>query len=256
MATNKTEGMSKFLLLTKHLMEKIGKAAKIYLIVAGIGFNVFVFWMGVKFPIYFDRLLIKSERPISAKAIICIAGGISDNNLPTDAGWHRIYTATQLYFDGYAPTIIFTGGGTEKITEAEVYAEAAQWFGCPEEAMIFDPNPNSTAEHPLNILKNEHLNIDQNSALNIVTSALHSRRTAMCFKKNGFTNFRMITYYSSKKPDPKIVRSLKTSRFKAFRPSKKKYDDIFMRLRRRTSYFFTALRELAAILWYKVKGYV
>ena len=256
MATNKTEGMSKFLLLTKHLMEKIGKVVKIYLIVAGIGFNVFVFWMGVKLPIYFDRLLIKSERPISAEAIICIAGGISGNNLPTDAGWHRIYTATQLYFDGYAPTIIFAGGGTEKITEAEVYAEVAQWFGCPKEAIIYNPHESRTADHPLHILKNEDLDININSPLNIVTSPLHSKRTALCFKKKGFNNFRMVTGYSSKKPDPTIVRRLKTSQFETFRPSKKLYDDIFMRLRRRTSYFFTALRELAAILWYKVKGYV
>jgi uncharacterized SAM-binding protein YcdF (DUF218 family) len=200
--------------------------------------------------------LIKSEKPTHGEAIVCIAGGIAGNNLPTEQGWQRIYTAVQLHFDGYAPKIIFTGGGTEKITEAEVYAEVAEWFGCPEEAIIFDPNPSRTAEHPLNILKNEHLHIDKNSALNIVTSALHSRRTAMCFKKNGFTNFRMITYYSSKKPDPTIVRSLRTSRFEKFRPSKKKYDDVFTRLRRGTGHFFDALREVAAIVWYKLKGYV
>lgn len=256
MTTNKARESSKLQLITKYVMRRIRKFIKIYLLVTGIAFNVFIFWMVAKLPIYFDQFLIKSEKPIPGEAIVCIAGGIAGNNLPLDQGWQRIYTAVQLYFDGYAPKIIFTGGGSAKITEAEVYAEAAQWLGCPEEAMIFDPNPHSTAEHPLNILKNEHLNIDKNSALNIVTSALHSRRTAMCFKKNGFTNFRMITNYSSKKPDSTIVRSLKTSQFDTFRPSKKIYDDIFMRLRRRTSYFFNALREVAAIVWYKLKGYV
>lgn len=240
----------------RKIMMQFKKIAKAYLIITGIIFNVFVVWMVAKLPLCFDQFLIKSEKPISGEAIVCIAGGIAGNNLPLEQGWQRIYTAVQLYFDGYAPKIIFTGGGNAKITEAEVYAEVAQWLGCPKEAIVFDPNPHSTAEHPSNILKNEYLNIDKNSALSIVTSALHSRRTAMCFKKNGFTNFRMITNYSSKKLDPKIVRSLRTSRFDTFRPSKKKYDDIFMRLRRRTSYFFNALREVAAIVWYKVKGYV
>lgn len=256
MRTNNVNRYFKFILISKHVLGRIGKVVKIYLIVAGIVFNIFIFWMVLRLPIFFDRFLIESEKPIPGEAIVCIAGGLAGNNLPSEAGWHRIYTAVQLYFDGYAPKIIFTGGGTAKTTEAEVYAEAAQWLGCPEEAMIFDPNPSSTAEHPLNILKNEHLDIDKNTTLNIVTSALHSRRTAMCFKKNGFTNFRIVTHHSSKKPDPTIVRSLKTSRFETFRPSKKRYDDIFMRLRRRTSYFFRALRELAAIGWYKVKGYV
>ncbi len=240
----------------RKIMMQFKKIAKAYLIITGIIFNVFVVWMVAKLPLCFDQFLIKSEKPISGEAIVCIAGGMTGNNLPTEQGWQRIYTAVQLYFDGYAPKIIFTGGGTAKTTEAEVYAEVAQWFGCPEEAIVFDPTPHGTSEHPINILKNEHLDIDKNSALDIVTSALHSRRTAMCFKKNGFTNFRMITYYSSKKPDPTIVRSLRASRFDTFRPSKKKYDDIFMRLRRRTSYFFDALREVAAIVLYKVKGYV
>ena len=256
MAANKTGRMFRFQLITPHVMSRIRKVIKIYLIVGGIVFNIFIFWMVLRLPIYFDRFLIKSERPIIGEAIVCITGGFSGNNLPSEAGWKRIYTAVQLYFDNYAPKIIFTGGGTAKTTEAEVYAEAAQWLGCPEEAMIFDPHPSSTAEHPLNILKNEYLDIDKNSALNIVTSALHSGRTALCFKKNGFTNFRMVTHYSSKKLDPTIVRSLKTSQFEAFRPSRKKYDDIFLRLRRRTSYLFEALREAAAIIWYKVKGYV
>ncbi len=206
-------------------------------------------------PIFFDRSLIKSEKPILAEAIICIAGGTTSNNLPTVQGWNRIYTAVQLYFDNYASKVIFTGAGGVKITEAEIYAEAALWLGCPEEAIVFCPKANSTAEHPLNILKIKNLNINRHSALNIVTSDLHSRRTEMCFKKRGFTTFQMITYYSSKKTDPAIVRNLKASRFKSFRPSNKKYNDIFMRLKKRTSYFFAALREVAAIGWYKIKGY-
>lgn len=83
-----------------------------------------------------------------------------------------LLAAVQLHFDGYAPKIIFTGKRTANITKADVYTAAAQWLGCLEEVMVFDPNPSRTAEHPLNILKNERLNIEQDSALNIVISAL------------------------------------------------------------------------------------
>lgn len=257
-------------------MKVFKKVIKVYLLVAGIAFNVFILWIIIDLPFYFDKLLIKSEKPIPGEAIVCLAGGITGNNIPIERGWQRIYTAVQLYFDGYAPKIIFSGGGIGTISEAEVYAEAAQWLGCPEEAIAFDPKPTSTAEHPLNILKNEKLSINTSSPLNIVTSSLHSTRVSMCFKKRGFTNFRLITSYSSKKlypaidvskkyssiidsskkPLPVINRSLKKSRFKNFHASNKKYNDIFIRLKSKTSYFFEALREAAAIVWYKIKGYV
>ena len=237
-------------------MNKIKKITKVYFIITGIVFNIFITWMILDLPIFFDRSLIKSEKPILAEAIICIAGGTTSNNLPTVQGWNRIYTAVQLYFDNYASKVIFTGAGGVKITEAEIYAEAALWLGCPEEAIVFCPKANSTAEHPFNILKIEKLDIDKHSALNIVTSPLHSRRVWMIFKNKEFNRFRIVTNYSSKKNNPAIVRSLKISQFEDFRPSNKKYNDIFMRFKKHTSYFFEALREIAAIGWYKVKGYI
>ena len=237
-------------------MKRLFKILKPYLIVSGILCNLFFFWMISNLPFFFDRLLIQSDEPIEGEAIVCIGGGLTGNNLPLDAGWQRIYTSVQLYFDGYAPKIVFTGGGTAKITEAEVYAEAAQWLGCPKEVMYFDPEPSSTAEHPLNILVAKRFNINHQTPINIVTSPLHSKRTALCFKKNGFTNFNVITHHTSIRKDPNIVRNLKTSRFESYRASDKKYNDIFMKLRNRTNYFFQAMREMAAIVVYKIKGFV
>ena len=101
----------------------------------------------------------------------------------------------------------------------------------------------------------KHFNINRSTPINIVTSALHSKRTAMCFKKNGFTNFHVIIHHTSGRKDPDIARNLMTSRFEGFRPSDKKYNDIFMKLRNRTNYFFNALREMAAIFLYKIKGF-
>jgi hypothetical protein len=50
--------------------------------------------------------------------MVCVTGGLSNDFLPTEDGWRRIYTSIQLYLDGYAPKIIFSGGGSEKVTVA------------------------------------------------------------------------------------------------------------------------------------------
>jgi len=64
------------------------------------------------------------------------------------------------------------------------------------------------------------------------------------------------SYRSMKTTDPGKVRELRVSEFSSYRPTAKAYDDIFMRLRWRSSYFFAALRELVAIIGYKIKGYI
>jgi len=237
-------------------MGRIKKTLKIYFIVTGLGFNLFFVWMAADLPIFFDRFLQVREPPVRGHAIVCIAGGISRHNLPTAEGWDRIYTSVQLYFDGYAPIVIFTGGGVGDITEAEVYAEAAQWLGCPESAIVLCPKSDSTHQHPENVLRVEGNHMDLTAPLNIVTSSLHSKRTWMCFKRAGFENIRMVTRYTSRLGDESIVRELRTSQFEGYLPSDKKYNDIFMKVNRNISYFFKASRELAAIFYYKLKGYV
>ncbi len=228
----------------------------IYLTVCGLVLHAALFWFIAYQPLYFDRLLIVDDKPIESPYIVCVAGGLSGNNLPTAEGMQRIYTAVQLYFDGFAPKIIFTGGGTERVSEAEVYSEVAAWFGAPKNDMILDPYPSGTAEHPYNVLSLQTIDIDKTTALNIVTSRLHSKRVALCFRKAGFENFRMVTRHISRLEDPELVRSLKRSGFEDFTPSGKSYGDPLNRLRWRLDYFFTALREVAALVWYWWRGYI
>ena len=246
-------------------MIKIKRVLRNYLIFNGFLLTLFIFWSIAGWPFFFDRLLIQSQLPAEAEYIVCIGGGLTTALLPTDDGWPRIYTAVQLYLDGYGRKILFTGGGAEKISEAEVYAEAAHWFGLPEEDVVFDPGPNQTSEHPLDIQKIAGLNISRATPLNIVTSALHSKRTALCFKKNGYTNFRLVTGYTATgkrvtagktEEVTKYLRAARTSKLENYTAKEKAYNDVFMRLRRRTSHFFSALREISAIVVYKVKGYI
>ncbi len=270
------------------MVRKIRKVLKIYLIVVGILAHLGLLWMGLKGPLIFDRWLRVSQPPQKADAIVCLCGGIVGNNLPTQRGMQRIYTAVQLYADGWAPKVIFTGRGGGSLSEAEVYAEAACWLGLPEKAVVVEPFSESTAEHAENVLKLKEISIRKDTPLLIVTSAVHSRRASMCFRKDGFTRFRMVTGYRARFEDVKdkvsavdtvgaedrvhavsaepdktgrekrveMNRNLRESQVKEYKPSQKKYDDFFFRMYQKSSSFWMALREYAAIAWYWVKGEV
>ncbi|MEI6613686.1 MAG: YdcF family protein [Chrysiogenales bacterium] len=236
---------------------RVKRILAVYFIVIGIVASVFVIWMAAGWPIGFDRWLFESQAPRKADYIVCLAGGMGGANIPTEAGWERIYTAAQLWLDGYAPKIVFTGGGQGNISEAEVYAGFARWFGCPEAALFFEPGATVTAEHPMKLLEQGALGIRKGTPLIIVTSLLHSRRVAMVFRKAGFTDFRVVTGWSARTSrDPVKVRTLMTSKFVDFRPSVKDYSDVLNQLKRQTAYFFNALREVVAIVVYKFKGKV
>lgn len=225
---------------------------------AAVGLLAIVSWVWIAggFPLWFDRLLLESEAPTHARAIVCITGGLGPNNLPTPEGWERVYSAVQLLVDGYAPVLIVSGGGTGNLSEAEVYAEAARWLGCPAEAIVLDPHPGGTAEHPASIQRLPGLELRVTSALDIVTSPLHSKRVAMCFRKAGFRNFRMVTSWVARRTDPEHVREQRTSQIASFRSSGKSYGDVLNRTKWRTAYAFTALHEAAALAWYWWRGKV
>jgi uncharacterized SAM-binding protein YcdF (DUF218 family) len=237
-------------------MKKIKRILKFYLIVVGVLAHLGLIWMGLKLPFVFDRWLHVSHRPEEAEAIVCLAGGLAGDNLPTQRGLQRIYTAVQLYADGWASHVIFTGGGPGTLSEGEVYAEIAGWLGLPAEAAVVDPLSGSTAEHPKNILKLKEMGIGRDSPILVVTSPVHSRRAWLCFRKAGFSHIRMVTGYRARVKDAGVDRSLKESRFEDYTPSGKTYDDFLFRLRRRSNDFWEAVREYSAIGWYWVKGEV
>lgn len=239
------------------------KLIRILLFSGGTLFFLIVFWFWANLPLGFDRFCIRAQAPVAAEYVVCIAGGITSGELPTEDGWQRIYTAVQLYLDGWGKKIIFTGGGSSRMSEAEVYAEAAGWLGMAPDDAILDSGPNQTSEHPKNILNLPTLGIGRETTLNVVTTPLHSKRTALCFAKAGLKNVRIVVAYRATgklpaaRPDSvAFIRSERKSKVADFKPSDKVYNDIFMRMKVRSVYFFTALRELAALAAYKLKGYI
>ena len=235
-------------------MRKFWRICRWYLIVVGLLAHFLVLWLGFGGPVFLDRWLVVHDKPVEAEAIVCLTGGVGANNFPTERGLQRIYTAVQLYLDGYAPWVIFSGGGSGVVSQGEIYAEVAGWLGLPQEAVVIEPYSRSTADHPRNILKLKEPALEKDSALLIVTTPLHSRRVALCFRKAGFSYFWIVTHYSARGKGIKANRLLKKSKLKEYIPSNKRYGDFLFRLRVRTNYLLDALREVVAVGWYKLKG--
>jgi uncharacterized SAM-binding protein YcdF (DUF218 family) len=212
-------------------------------------------WLMLGGPVLVDRLLVEDDAPAPAAAIVCVTGGLTWHNLPVDDGWRRIYTAVQLHVDKFAPVVVFSGGGTGTVSEAEVYAEVAGWFGLPESGIAFDPTPGGTNEHPRNLLRLAAPRLTTSSPLLIVTSPLHARRVALCFRKAGYSNFRMVTSYTATR-DGAPGREGKRSLFENFQASGKRYDDPINRLKWGLDTLLTTIRECAAIGVYKARGWI
>lgn len=220
-----------------------------------------VAWLAAGCPVMVDRLLVMNEAPVKAGAIVCIGGGFGGHNLPTDDGWMRVYTAVQLHYDQFAPVVVFSGGGAQKVSEAEVYSETAQWLGLPASAVVLDPVPGGTNEHPRNLLNIAALGLTKDTPLLVVTSPLHSTRVSMCFRKAGFTNVRMVTSYVAKgpdarHPDTRIIRDQRVSSVESYRPNGKSYGDPINRLKWGLDSLLTIAREAVALGVYKFNGYI
>jgi hypothetical protein len=109
-------------------------------------------------------------------------------------------------------------------------------------------------------LKVPGLGVTKDSPILVVTSPIHALRTSLCFKKAGFTNFRVVTSYVAQgtagaRADPRVVRDTRRSAIGSFAPNGKRYEDPLNRMRWGFSTLLVSVRELAAISFYKLKGW-
>lgn len=217
---------------------------------------LFAVWISAGFPLLIDRWLDVTEPPVPADAIVCIAGGTGLPNLPTTEGWERIYTAVQLFADGYAPAVVFTGRGFGGMSEAEVYADAAVWLGLPREAILLDSRPTGTNEHPGSLLQSTNGRFTRESRLLLATSRLHSRRVLMVFRKFGFTHVRVIADYRASHAEGRIARGTMKSAIPGLQPSTKAYGGVLIRSEEEIDRLMVSLRESAALAYYWWKGLI
>lgn len=219
-------------------------------------------WVAGGGPIWLDRWLDVTQPATPAAAIVVLAGGSDGLNLPLPQGWERLQAAAALWTDGLAPVVIITGGGTETVSEAEIYANAAVWLGIPRQAIVFETRSQGTADHG-RALEGYRLPdgrvVEAATPLLVVTSRLHSRRALMAFADAGFRQVRIVSHHTARRrgdPDrrapvtpggtvaPADLRSTVTSH----QPSGKRYDDVLFRLAYRSFDLFMAVRESGAIL--------
>ena len=236
-----------------------------------------VLWLAAGGPVGIDRWLDVTETPVRSEAIVVLGGGTTGDNLPLPQGWERLSAAARLYADGFAPVVIFSGGGTARVSESEIYANAAAWLGIPRESMVFEPKAQSTADHGralrgLVLPKGNAIGPD--TPLLVVTSAFHSRRALLSFSRAGFTHVRVVSRYapnpaaravnSAPAPAPAPVTASApapaaapppagspvtlTNTVAGYQPSGKRYDDVLFRLAYRAFDFFIGLREVGAVL--------
>lgn len=213
-------------------------------------------WIGLGLPIGLHAWLNVGTTPVAADVIVCLGGGTGLPGLPGDAGWTRIFTATELFKDGLAPRVVFMGRGSQPISEAEIYARAAAWLGLPADRTAIDATSNSTADHPAALLRINGLSVTPTSRLLIVTSRSHARRALLTFRKAGYTNIRVITDYRARTPRPDGTASATRSSVPGFTPSTKSYDYALFRWSEAGDGLAAALREVAALGWYWWKGWV
>lgn len=218
-------------------------------------------WLMTDWPTGLDRWLNVSTSPERAAAIVVLAGGTNGRNLPLQQGWDRLQTAADLYADGWAPVVIVSGGGTSKVSEAEIYANAAAWLGIPRTAVRIETGAQRTADHGPKMRGYrlpDGTTVGPDTPLILVTSPFHSRRARASFLRAGLNGVRVVSGYTPQRPgrerqadrapDGVVAPAALTSSVQDHQASGKRYNDMLFHLQHRSFNFFRDLREVAA-LW-------
>lgn len=145
------------------------------------------------FAITVGHFLATDDAISQADAIVVLGG--------EDSSFFRVQHAVELFNEGYAPVVIFSGGTLADAglacSSAQLSLEAAQQLGLPAYATIIANGAQSTYDEAVNIrrLVQQH---DWHSLI-VVTDMFHTRRAARTFR----TLLLDTTVYVSAAPDPR-----------------------------------------------------
>lgn len=153
------------------------------------------------------RYLPPAETP-QAEAIVVLAGDERAAHFPRqtpevgEAGDRVIYAA-QLYHQGAAPLILFSGGAIEWLsadtTPGETAAYLLEILGVPSSAIKFEPESKNTYESAVACRK--MLAADGIRRIILVTSAAHMPRSLGLFLRQGFEVIPAPTDYTVTQAD-------------------------------------------------------
>lgn len=81
------------------------------------------------------------------QAIVVLGAGLDRHGEATPSLRHRVERGVELWREGVAPLVIFSGGNTTGRSEAEAAAEVAEGLGLPREVMRLEERSTSTREN-------------------------------------------------------------------------------------------------------------
>jgi uncharacterized SAM-binding protein YcdF (DUF218 family) len=177
------------------------------------------------------------ESPLPQMDVVVVLGGgvtePEDNGetLLSLASAARLLRAVQALRESGATTLVCTGMGNGRQTEAAVMALNAERLGIERDRILVEPKARNTTEH---VLELSRLYPDKAIRIGVVTSAYHLKRSEGEFRR----------YYTHVTPIPSefLYSTRRGPMAAAFLPN--------------TGSLFksaTALHEMVGLLWYQVK---
>lgn len=135
---------------------------------------------------YMVKPLEVKEDIRKADVIVVLSGGIDKGRYLSLASSQRMVRGAQLYFEGRAKKILFSGGIPPKngVAEAAVMAQEAKRLNIPAEDILVEKRSQSTHEKVVEVKKmTEALRW---KSLILVTSYSKMKRSLMAFEYAGF----------------------------------------------------------------------
>ncbi|MBI5967206.1 MAG: YdcF family protein [Deltaproteobacteria bacterium] len=178
---------------------------------------------------YLLRPLMVKEDIRKADVIVVLSGGIDKGRYLSLISSQRMVRGSQLYFEGRAKKILFSGGIPEKIgvAEAAVMAQEARRLNIPAADILLEKHSKNIHEQAVEVKKIAPS--QQWKSVLLVTSYSRMKRSLMAFEYVGFKVY----------PAPAD-------------PYEKYVDDFFGRL----SLFKQLVREYGGMIYYKMRGWI
>jgi uncharacterized SAM-binding protein YcdF (DUF218 family) len=135
---------------------------------------------------YLLKPLMVSEEVRDADLIVVLGAGVDEGRYLTLLSSHRLVKGVQLYFEGRAPKILFSGGMSSrgKVAEAVVMAQEARRLKVPANDIIQEKNSTRTREQAVEVKK--IASSMAGKSILLVTSFSHMKRALMVFENAGF----------------------------------------------------------------------
>jgi len=132
------------------------------------------------------RPLTIQEEIKDADLVVVLGGGVDQGRYLTLVSSHRMVRGIQLYFEGRARKILFSGGiaSGATVSEAAVMNQEAGRLRVPPEDILLEKKSKNTHDQAVEIKKMAEP-LQMNSIL-LVTSLSHMKRALMAFEHVGF----------------------------------------------------------------------